>query len=107
MEGGSTSPKRKRRVSRKRSRSRKSQSRRLKQIKRALESIDRKVRSLRRSPSNRVFVVRTSPSGRPKIFVPPAEYRFSAASKNFWRPKIGPMRANEYEFNNRYYATRT
>lgn len=100
MEGGA-SPKRKRYTRRK------STSRKLKQIKRQVQSIKRKLSSIRRSRyrrSPKIYIIRSSPSARPKIYVPPAEYRYSASSQNYYRPKVGEMRSNEYEFNNRYYA---
>lgn len=91
---------------RRRYRKSKSPSRKIKQIKREVQKIQRRLKSLRRSPS-RIILIRTPMSAKrmsPKIYVPPAEYRYSARSRNFWRPKIGAMRSNEYEFDNRYYA---
>jgi hypothetical protein len=108
MEGGY----RRKRKSSSKSRTRRSisRSRRLRQIKRKVASVARKLRSLTRSPQprNRIFIIQRSPRRVPQIYIPTSpsrsSYKRSVSSKGFFRPAVGPMKADEYQIGNRYYS---
>lgn len=109
MEGGyKRKSKSKRRRSLKRSPSR---SRRIRQIKKRVNRIASKLRSLTRSPQprNRIFIIQRSPTRNPNLYIPQAlpatsVYTRSSSSRNFSRPAVGPMKPYEYQIGNRYYV---
>jgi hypothetical protein len=111
MEGGYHRKRKSKSKSKSRTRRSISRSRRLRQIKKKVASVARKLRSLTRSPRtrNRIFIIQRSPNRVPQVYIPQAlparsVYSRSTSSKGFFRPAIGPMKANEYQIGNRYYT---